>query len=937
LGAKLTGFMQRSGQQAAIAAGGERWILRCTAIFPTGSGGTVSRREKAERGGFMRRFLTLISLLCLAIPAGVSITGCSRDPGANYCNGLGYGMKVDDVAAITLQPETIGISMAFGQTKNISTPSATTCKGASASVTSYSYGTSNNQLVDISPSGNICAGTWNRNSGGGIGNYTICSSPNPTPSTGGLPYSIAYITASAQSIVSNPVPVFVHAAATSVSLVTTPSSGSAGQQCYSQGSKATLDAQVCYAGADNKQYLLCAPSSVTSNYACPLPAGVTSVPSCTSSVGILSYFLNNATIANLASDTITQTTTITAAQPGTTAITASLSASGSSAGFFSTCPPKSISLTLPSGATTGTITQGVTQTLVTKVYDNNLNLCPPTSTNPAGGCPITGMSLTYQSTDPADISVSGGGSVTTSYPGEASLYALCEPASCNPAPIFEAGLFGTGLPVSSNQVTITTPGTASDYLWFGAPGQSQYVASINLLTGAVGSSERLPYVPNSMVMDSQGSTIYFGSTHELMTLATTSSSALVQNTSAPGVVLAVSPDGSVVVVNDQVRGIFYLVNTSASATTSFGGIGNAAAWTPDSQTLYITDNAALNDSNQGISGHTDTLYVYNKNTGWVTYPLPPSPLEKLLPPGVLPQSVGYSLPANTLAPNVAISSTVQNPAITIPSVGAYLRGVPTEVHTWCPSGTVGDYNSMHFYPGPDLSINDDNWVNAQSDVLAATTDGQHILGASATNGVVSLADMNVTIPALNCLPPESDPNYALNLGDTLSPLVLENQLNTTQLALGSLYVSTINRIIASPASNLAFITYTPVESSTNALLPYYQPNSADPTKLGTVGYVSLTQNGSTAPNAPIAGLFTPDDKYFFVSTAGDNMVHVISIPTAISPSTPLTDTQQISPSLPACTPVSVGGNDLGCTYTGPNPGAAIVPATAIAVRPRSTT
>ncbi len=46
----------------------------------------------------MRRFLTLVCLLCLAIPAGISISGCTRNPAANYCNGLGYGLKITDVA-----------------------------------------------------------------------------------------------------------------------------------------------------------------------------------------------------------------------------------------------------------------------------------------------------------------------------------------------------------------------------------------------------------------------------------------------------------------------------------------------------------------------------------------------------------------------------------------------------------------------------------------------------------------------------------------------------------------------------------------------------------------------------------------------------------------------------------------------------------------------
>ena len=211
----------------------------------------------------MRRFLTLVCLLGVAIPAGFTISGCTRNPGGKYCNGLGYGLKDTDPASITITPQTTGLSLSFGQTGQISSPTAKTCKGTDASVSNYTYGTTNNQLVDISPLGSICAGTWNRNSGGGIPNYTICSFPNPLPSTGGLPYGAAYITASAASITSNPVEVFVHPQVTSMSLVTTPTSGSA-QQCVSQTQTAQLDAQACYVGANNTQQLLCAPSTVLS-------------------------------------------------------------------------------------------------------------------------------------------------------------------------------------------------------------------------------------------------------------------------------------------------------------------------------------------------------------------------------------------------------------------------------------------------------------------------------------------------------------------------------------------------------------------------------------------------------------------------------------------------------------------------------------------------
>jgi hypothetical protein len=113
-------------------------------------------------------------------------------------------------------------------------------------------------------------------------------------------------------------------------------------------------------------------------------------------------------------------------------------------------------------------------------------------------------------------------------------------------------------------------------------------------------------------------------------------------------------------------------------------------------------------------------------------------------------------------------------------------------------------------------------------------------------------------------------------------------------------------------------------------LPFYLPGSGG--AAGTPGSIAL-KGGSTV-TAPLAGAFTADDSIFFVSTAGDNMIHFISIPTNVSPANPPTDTQQISPNLPACTPVSAGGLDVGCTFSGTG---TVVPATVIVTLPRSTT
>ena len=815
----------------------------------------------------MRRFLTLVCLLCVAIPAGVSITGCFRNPAGNFCNGLGYGLRDTDVASIFLSPQTTGISLAFGQTQQLAAPLAKTCKGTAASVPSYTYGTTNNQLIDISPTGNLCAGNWNRNTGGGIPNYTICNFPSPLPSTSNLPYATAYVTASARSVTSNPVEIYIHQQVTSLSLV-------GPQSCLSQTQTATLDAQACFA-SNGTQYEFCAPAGVTATstpaFACPggLAPGVTSVPDCSVPLGTLNYTVGNAAIASINQDT----NVITAAQPGTTVVTAAIAAGASSAGYFSTCPPASISVRLANGSTSGTVTQGVQENLTTTVIDTKGNT-------------ITGLALDYQSTDPIDIQTSTAGGITTSFPGVASITAVCQPNTCNPAPINVTGVNGTGLSVSSNPVTITTPGTASDFVWFGAPGQSQYFAPVELLTGTVGATVRLPYVPNSMVMDRNGLNIYFGSSHELMYYATSTNTLTKQDTTVPGVVLAVSPNNTQILINDQVRQVFYIYTGSSSTSLTFGGMGTAAEWTPDNKTLYIADSAAAG------AGHTDTLYVYNVNTGFSSYPLTAS---------------GGANPG------------AQSVAITIPSVGAYLSGNPTVAHTWCPSGTVGNAASIAFYPQGDS-------VAALTDVLAATTDGQHILGAALSGGAVTLSDIGITLPTTTDAAGAVTPATCPDAAGVLSPLPITHTI--TQAPVTAAGATSVNQIVPAPNSGLAFLTYD--GTTAGASLPYYIPGTGG--AAGTVGYVAL--NNASAITAPLAGAFTPDGTLFFVSTAGDNLVHYITIPAVVTAATPLIDKQQIAPNLPPCTPVSAGGNDLGCTYTGSG---TVVPATVITVKPRSTT
>jgi hypothetical protein len=878
----------------------------------------------------MRRFLTLVILLCLAVPAGISISGCYRNPAGNYCNGLGYGLTDTQVASIILQPQVTGLSLAYGQTLQAQSPTAYTCKGSAAVVgqASYDWGTSNNQLVDVSPVGNLCAGTWNRNSGGGIADYTYCNPPNPLPDNKGLPYGVAYLTASASSVSSNPVAVYVHAPVTSINL-------DGPKQCVSQGTVAQLDSEACYV-SNGKQYELCAPASVSpANYACPgkLAPGIQSVPTCQSSIGTLSYSVTVGSVATLNATT----NQITAEQPGTTAITASIAQSGSSAGYFSTCPPASISVALANGGTSGTIAQGQSEGLTTTVLDTR-------------GQPITGLGLSYQSTNPIDVTVGTNGSVSTTFPGTAAVNAICQPSICNPAPTNEIGLNGTGVSISSNPVAITVPGTAGDFAWFGAPGNSQYVAFLQLPTGAVGSTIRLPFVPNSMVMDRSGSTLYFGSARELMTISTATNQVSKQDNTVPGVVLAVSPTNSQVLINDQARHIFYLDPASGGTPITFGGMGASAQWTPDGQTLYVYDNSQLNSPPaatclpvnpdlQPITGHTDTLYVYNANTGWTVEPLPASP--------PLPKGAQTSCFA---APNTAMPVMRQTPAVMIPGVGAYLSGDPTTAHTWCPAGTVGNNAAVQFYPQGDSQI-------VKSDIVNTTIGGAHILGVTANaSGTITLNDILDPIPSgltqSNGIATPQECSVTTNSStgvQTMNPLLINagNPANFTQTSITNVDASAPNQVVVGSipqknsaqtvSSNIAFITYQPTSTTatSNAVLPFYLPADSGPGAAGSVTLnVSPACTNCGMITAPVAGAFAPDHTLFFVSTSGDNEIHYISVTPSVTVASPPTDAQQISPNIPACSPPSAGGVDAGCTYTGTD---AIVPATAIYVKPRATT
>jgi hypothetical protein len=819
----------------------------------------------------MQRYLTLLVLVLLTAPIGLSIQGCANK-NQDFCNGAGYSYTTTQPVSITLGPQITGISVAYGQIAQLGTPTALTCKGTSATVATYTYGTTDRTIADVSPTGQVCGGTWNLTTPA-VAAFTTCL---PTSKPG-----IAYLTAQAAGFSSNQVAVYSHPPVTTLNvggpLVTNPTTGQQVPACLSQGQTSQLDA-TAYCTSTGLNTGACPSPASPSNPNLPeVPAGqplllcspnFTQTPSgpvygasdCNNVIGHITYTAPSNNVV-----TINQTGVATAQLPGSTLISGSLSNSGATSGYFYTCPPRSIALSLTStGLTTGTLTPNNPQPLTATVTDTN-------------GVVINGLDLTYVSTNPGSIAVSSTGSVTSSFPSSSTITALCEPGTCNPAPINVIGTLGTGAPVISNSVQVSSPGQNSTLVWLASP-NSPYFVPIDLSTGTSGTRIKLPYTPNSMVMDQGGNSLYFGSYYELMIYSAATNTLTAQVPTVPGVVLAVSPNNTQVLINDQLRGVIYLYtlaststtsggtpSTTAASVTSIAGIGQHAVFTPDGQTVYVVGQ--------------NVLWIYNTFTGWSTESLPTS--QGSATTGICPVNNSSSLPNNSTVypPNTPTNpnneyNTFCSPdlAATVPSAAVFLSGTSTSAYSVCPQTTVAPVVNY-----PEAAV-----VAATSDHIAATTDGKHILGATANPP--TLTDISVNVPINACSTATGSAGVQQTAGNTFTPA----PTFAAPISLAAYGITNIDQVVASTNSSEAFITYSSNATAPpagGALLPVYKP-AAQTGNNGTIANVSLAGNAI----APISGIFSPDNSLIIVSTTGDNQLHLIN-------TTTLTDTLQINPGL----------------------------------------
>jgi hypothetical protein len=204
---------------------------------------------------------------------------------------------------------------------------------------------------------------------------------------------------------------------------------------------------------------------------------------------------------------------------------------------------------------------------------------------------------------------------------------------------------------------------------------------------------------------------------------------------------------------------------------------------------------------------------------------------------------------------------------TVPSVGAYFAGSTTTARGYCASSTPNGPTSASnvFYPAADSAP-------VPTDRIAATNDGEHILGATATPKA-ALNDLLVRIPSSNTTQTSVSIACPATGGLTFSDVP-----STTILT--PVTATAITGVIPTSDSSLAYVTYT----GSGGVLPAYAPAASGP---GTTTYIKL----SGTATAPISGVGSVDDSRFYVGTSGDNLVHIINRST-------LTDSSTLAPNLP---------------------------------------
>jgi hypothetical protein len=547
------------------------------------------------RSGSVAVAIAIFLLIC-------SLAGCSS---GNSTSTTSFPTP----AIISLAPAT-NASVESGQTLAFTaTPKN---KSGTAVSTPVQYVSSNTAVMTVADNGDACAGSWD-------------SLSAPQICTAG-PVGTAQVYATAQGVSSPPTTVYVHQHIDNIQVSLVPGqnlpgyfgTGTGQVNCFSAGAVFNYQARAFSQGTD-----------------------------ITSSVGSFTWQAVNSSVAKLNS-TVSglplNQLQVTASVPGMTPLFATVGNNTSLPFNFTTCPVQSISLSV-SGTNGNSVVvgQGNTVTVSATVVDT-------------AGMTITTAPLSWNSSSPLVVTVPATGTVTgntitdkasTPLIGGAAVTASCTPPTCNLGILPSHPIY----PVAAIDFLVTQgatkPTTASSTVWVTSTGCGTSNGCVSTMTpitvpaNTVGTPIGLPATPNSLAIDPKGASAFLGTdlgllgTKGLMVLNPTSATSTVSSfPSAPGKVLAVSPDGTKAIISDTkdtpVETFLFTCSGSPCGSSSTSTVlpitgATAAAFSPDSLKAYIVAGSRLyvystQDALQAVplsAPGTDVAFLSNGMFGFI--------------------------------------------------------------------------------------------------------------------------------------------------------------------------------------------------------------------------------------------------------------------------------------------------------------------------------
>ncbi|HXY15270.1 MAG TPA: hypothetical protein VEI26_12285 [Terriglobales bacterium] len=477
-------------------------------------------------------------------------------------------------------PATIAISPAPSLSLELGTNQAfiaTVQNAAKTTITEpVTYQSSNTAVVTVAANGLACAGSWDN-----LASPTIC-----TPGQVG----VAQVTATANGVSSPPTTVYVHQHVDTVTLQDLCSVAQPNTPC-------TLPRHPCQSLLENSlpQNTVYQARAFSRGLDITPSVGQFDWQAVTPGVVVLSNTASG--LGNIVNDVSLNQVVATAKAPGVTQVYATIGTATSMPVNFTTCAVQSIALQVTASSSTST-------TIVPTVTDTVGNIIS-LSTN------VAAIPLTWSSSQAGSVSVSTSGVASgTTAGGGATVIASCTPPLCNTGFLPSLPIYPqSAIQIISNPTATSAAPAANVYVSSTGCGTIEGCVStiIPVTTPATqGTTLSLAATPNSLLFNRQGTKAYLGTNSGLLgtkglTVLDPSANTVTQLVSTPGKVLAVSPDGTKVVVSDtdDTPNQVFVFDSTTSINAAFNITGATAAdFSPDSLKGYI------------IAG--STLYVYSK-------------------------------------------------------------------------------------------------------------------------------------------------------------------------------------------------------------------------------------------------------------------------------------------------------------------------------------